>query len=722
MKKIYAFLSFLGLIIILLPLSGYGQCSNTVTVTAGGLGVRSVGNTTTFSYCPDGQSPVIVSGSSTTSNTTLTWTATSNGTTTIVPSTKTSDNNGTYSTISVSPASNSTYTLTSISSCQNGSTNSASVIIAPALDVSASSSSVCSGGAVTLTATGSSTNKYTWSGPGLTTTTTPGTLTVNPTATTTYTVTAPTSCGTSVQQITVDVKSVTVSPSAPFICTGGQSTVLTASYSGATGATYQWATTAAPGTPLSSTASLTVAPGSTTTYQVTVSTTDCNTIVHQVTVTVGTATVTLSPTATTICSGNSTTLTASSTNPATTYRWANQATPNSTLSTTSTANVNPTTTTTYQVTSITCNISTTQTVVVSVATQTASASPTSTAVCSGSSATLTASSNISNATYEWYVGASSATQVVSIARSLTVSPTATTTYRVVITASCNSSFKDIPVTVNPSPVAGVTPATTTTTSGSPVTLTASGGNTYAWTGTTNGNTTPLSQTTATITVTPTATTTYTVTATTTPNGCSNSATSTVTVTGGSALPVELLRFEAAWVDQSPVLTWATASEKNSSHFKIERSSDGRIFQTVGQTTGAGSTTAQTNYRFIDATPIKSAVTPVYYRLQQVDENGAATYSPVRSVMAPVGLGTFQAVVFPNPVEQTATVRFRTNSIGSVTLVLRNVLGQTVLTQIVPATTGAQEITLSPTSSWPVGIYYLTLRQGTTQQVLQLSHR
>ena len=683
-----------------------------------------------YDYCPTGSNPVIIDGSTSTAGATLSWTATTNGVTVPVASTSTTDASGTYSTISVSPQANTTYKLTSnIGAVCNGANTvaDASVVIAPTLVVSANSSLVCSGVSTTLTATGSSTGQYTWSGPGIATTTNAGTLVVNPSVTTTYTVTTTTSsCGTTTQQITITVKSVTIDPSAPTICSG-QSLVLQASYNGTSVTSYKWENLTTGTTLPSTTSSQTVAPTTTTTYKVTATTSDCSTVTQQVVVTVSnTPTITVSPTAATICSGGSTKLTASSNNPATTYTWINTAAPTNTLSTSSTFTT-PTTATataTYRVTVTTCASSISKDVVVTVATPNYAVTPASATTCSGSPVTLTASSNISGATYKWYIPASSITTVIAITQALTVSPTANTTYRAVIITSCGSSntttAPDVPVTVSPLPTVGVTPASTTKTRYASVTLTATGGNTYAWTATSNGTTTALAATTASITVSPTYNTVYTVAGTTTSTGCKNTAQATVNITG--PLPVELAGFEATWVNKVATINWATASEKNSAYFEVERSLDGNNFQAVGKLAGAGTTSIQTNYQFADVSLTKLTVPAVYYRLRQVDVSGEMSYSPVRVLQLTASSNAFQATVFPNPYTNTAAVRFHSSGDKAVKLSLHNMLGQSIFAKLVTAEAGVQEVALPLATSLPLGVYYLTIQQGNQQQVVRINHQ
>ncbi len=86
-----------------------------------------------------------------------------------------------------------------------------------------------------------------------------------------------------------------------------------------------------------------------------------------------------------------------------------------------------------------------------------------------------------------------------------------------------------------------------------------------------------------------------------------------------ALPIELEKFECdAAGEESVNLRWTTLSEKNSSHFEIERSSDGNEFVSVGRIKAAGKSETSVNYTFTDAKAVKGVN---YYRLREVDSDG-----------------------------------------------------------------------------------------------------
>ena len=721
MKALHTLLSCFGL--LLLSLSGHAQCANQITVTYfdGGVRINNGQSGGVADVCPSAGAEYTFSGSST-SDAVLTWTrvvsrGNTSATDVVVPVSTVTGLAGTIVEATVAPTTTTEYRLQSNADAYPGSNCSkngyAYFTFAPALTLSAPNASlagICGGTSTTLTAAGATSGNYAWTANGVTIPSATGaSLTVTPTATTIYTVTATTSCGTSSQQLTIPVKDVTIAPSAPVVC-ANQSTTLTATYTG-TSATYQWFQKGQ-STVLSSASGLTVTPAVTTTYQVVATTAECNTITREVTVSVGAAGLRIAPTAVTICTGGATSLTAISENPGATYAWS----PGTGLSGTTGATVtaSPTATTTYTVTATTpCGATTSQVEVTVVAAPAYAVTPASAAVCGGDATTLTASSGITNTTYRWYRTTDLGT-ILSSAAALTVAPSTNTTYRVVTTTSCGTNTQDVPVTVSARPVVGVTPTATTVVAGSTTTLNASGASTYAWTATVDGNTTALPNTTASISVSPQYTTTYTVTGT-GAGGCQNTARSTVSVT--RPLPVALIGFEAVWAGKAPLLTWATAAETNSAYFDIERSLDGEKFEAVGRRRAAGSTTARTTYEFADAGLVPAAAL-VYYRLRQVDVSGEAYYSPVRALR--VAAAAFSAAVYPNPYDQKVAVQFLSSGPEAVTLIVRNVLGQNVLTQTAAGADGMQEVSLPAAGALPRGLYYLTIRQGSHQQVLRMS--
>lgn len=122
--------------------------------------------------------------------------------------------------------------------------------------------------------------------------------------------------------------------------------------------------------------------------------------------------------------------------------------------------------------------------------------------------------------------------------------------------------------------------------------------------------------------------------------------------GFVALPVSLIRLETNKTGQVIQLHWQTASEKNFSHFNIERSNDGRQFAQIGKLHTTGNSEEIRNYRFTDNTPLKGVN---YYRLQLVDQDGKFSYSPVLHVRNDVNGILF--AISPNPAKDFINISY-----------------------------------------------------------------
>lgn len=116
------------------------------------------------------------------------------------------------------------------------------------------------------------------------------------------------------------------------------------------------------------------------------------------------------------------------------------------------------------------------------------------------------------------------------------------------------------------------------------------------------------------------------------------------------LPVMLVSFDAKKQNNTAsFISWRTASEANTTHFEVQRSTDGRNFSTLGKVAAAGTTSVAHDYTFTDATPLPGAN---YYRLRIVDFNGSDSYSKI----AVLNYGKDVAIVmYPNPASSTVTL-------------------------------------------------------------------
>ncbi len=117
------------------------------------------------------------------------------------------------------------------------------------------------------------------------------------------------------------------------------------------------------------------------------------------------------------------------------------------------------------------------------------------------------------------------------------------------------------------------------------------------------------------------------------------------------VPVELISLSVGFDSRNLILlSWQTATEINTSHFNIQRSTNGKDFTNIGKVNAKGAST----YTFND--PIRtddSRFTKLYYRLEVVDKDGSKTYSEIRSVYLTTDDSGF--TISPNPAKDYVTI-------------------------------------------------------------------
>ena len=108
------------------------------------------------------------------------------------------------------------------------------------------------------------------------------------------------------------------------------------------------------------------------------------------------------------------------------------------------------------------------------------------------------------------------------------------------------------------------------------------------------------------------------------------------------LPVSLVSFTGKNEKTYNILHWQTAAEINNAYFEIQRSSDGKVFQRIGeQIRGSGTSNMINNYSFQDMT-FSGDIN--YYRLKQVDLDGKFSMSRIIAISNKKMMS-----LYPNPV-------------------------------------------------------------------------
>ena len=173
--------------------------------------------------------------------------------------------------------------------------------------------------------------------------------------------------------------------------------------------------------------------------------------------------------------------------------------------------------------------------------------------------------------------------------------------------------------------------------------------------------------------------------------------------GTPPLPVELISFTAVRQGSAVRTAWATASEKNSAYFVVQRSKDSRTFSDLTKVEAQGNSTNRHDYSAVDNSPLSGVS---YYRLRQVDNDGKVSFSPVAIVRFEGQNAAPALLAYPNPATPAGFQLTAVNlsAPGGTVQVFDNV-GRIVLTQTLAPT--AAEATIQPARPLTSGMYFVT---------------
>ena len=163
------------------------------------------------------------------------------------------------------------------------------------------------------------------------------------------------------------------------------------------------------------------------------------------------------------------------------------------------------------------------------------------------------------------------------------------------------------------------------------------------------------------------------------------------------LPVTLRSFNVSYSNKTATLKWTVSEETSIESYSVERSRDGRTFETVGSVTANGGTA----YQYADNLSSFTGNT-VLYRLAIKEATGAKKYSNIVNVrLNSTGKGI---QLSPNPAKSSTTIRVLAAKQGDITIRLMNVAGKTVKSQTQKVASGINSIQLSNLEALQSGLY------------------
>jgi hypothetical protein len=185
----------------------------------------------------------------------------------------------------------------------------------------------------------------------------------------------------------------------------------------------------------------------------------------------------------------------------------------------------------------------------------------------------------------------------------------------------------------------------------------------------------------------------------------------ITSTGSNPLPVTLISFNVKENKGMADITWATATESNSSYFMVQRSSNGKDFTNLVRVNAAGNSNVIKNYKANDPNPLPGIS---YYRLHQVDVNGASeNFAPKSFIMkSKETIKSFST--YPNPFKSDLTMSFESIVSENMTMNIYTPQGVLVYSSVISVEKGKNAIELPALNKLMAGTYIITLGEGETK--------
>ncbi|MFN0202595.1 MAG: T9SS type A sorting domain-containing protein [Bacteroidia bacterium] len=158
-------------------------------------------------------------------------------------------------------------------------------------------------------------------------------------------------------------------------------------------------------------------------------------------------------------------------------------------------------------------------------------------------------------------------------------------------------------------------------------------------------------------------------------------------------PAELVDFQGNVSPTQHFLSWKTLTEQKLSHFELEYSLDGLVFEKIAAVNALGNSTNVHTYQYVNEVGASAAPTVYHYRLKIIDIDGQMAYSDVITLRSSVSLQQ-QLIVFPNPFGDELFLSWLGEKKNPFLLSIYNEMGQLMEQKVVEAAELAQPLPIS----------------------------
>src|SRR5437868_7944978 len=151
-----------------------------------------------------------------------------------------------------------------------------------------------------------------------------------------------------------------------------------------------------------------------------------------------------------------------------------------------------------------------------------------------------------------------------------------------------------------------------------------------------------------------------------------------TVTAGNNMPGFATELSVSTAGHNLVISWQ-ADKSTFNYYEVQRSVDGQQFETIGLVLDAPENSNLCMFK--DKMPLNSKVKTIWYRIRAIDKDGTGSISNAASysIETPVAVKC-EAAVFPNPLNNSSVVNFKSSEAGFAQLTVQNLDGKILLSK------------------------------------------
>ncbi|MCU7547510.1 T9SS type A sorting domain-containing protein [Chitinophagaceae bacterium LB-8] len=190
------------------------------------------------------------------------------------------------------------------------------------------------------------------------------------------------------------------------------------------------------------------------------------------------------------------------------------------------------------------------------------------------------------------------------------------------------------------------------------------------------------------------------------NGCGVYASDTINIIYDphcTVLDSKDIRLNGNFVGGKAALNWASIINGKAKYYEVQRSFDGKTYQTIAVVTNADPNATQKAYSYGDGS-VPADAQKVFYRIRAVMDGSEFTSTPLQ-LQLPYSL---KLSVYPNPAFQKAQISIFSDKQQNVDLSIVSAAGKTVYWKSVAARKGENVINLDDIGAWTPGMYIVRI--------------